>query len=320
MRETVLSETLTRQTLIVRRSHMRTNLSCVTVTAIAVLATLVLPYAVAAQSISLDGQSRKNVTLEFYNPQFKGYEWGGYYWREWGELSSVTFFLTSRFEVSKGLILTAELPYTRAHYSYGYSYHDSYWGDYENSEESSDAALGNPYLGVETRGKSSITFFEFGVRIPTLGEKDHGTGGLGWFADLDRLEAFTSECITIQSAGNLSLRSQEGLVGRARVGPYYWIYIGDCCGDRTELLLHYSAQVGYEPRSFAVLAGFSGVVVLTEDSFLEYDDISINQLGFQGNVSLGRFRPGVHFSIPLDNELREIYSSVWGLSLQYQFD
>jgi len=299
---------------------MRTNLSCLTVTAVAVLATLVFPYAVAAQSIWLDGQSRKNVTLEFYNPQFKGYEWGNYYWREWRETSGLTFFLTSRFEVSEGIIFIAELPYTRARYSYGYSYHDPYWGDYEESDESSDAALGNPYLGVETRGKSSITFFEFGVRIPTLGEEDYEASGLGWFADFDRLEAFTSECITIQSAGNLHLRSQEGFVGRARLGPYYWIYIGDCCGDRTELLLHYSAQVGYERRSFALLAGFSGVMVLTEEGFLECNDTSINQLGFQGRVNLGHFRPAVHFSIPLDDELREIYSSVWGLSLQYQFE
>lgn len=296
---------------------MRTNLSCATVTAIAVLATLALPCAVAAQSIWLDGQSRKSVTLEFYNPQFKGhesaYQWDDYYSRSWVEHSSLTFFLTSRFEVSEGLILIAELPYTRAHYSYGYSYRDSYWGDYENSYESSDAALGNPYLGVETRAKSSIAFFEFGVRIPALGEDDSGTGGSGWLADFDRLEGFTPECMTIQSAGDLSLRTKEGLFGRARVGPYCWIYTGDyCCGPRTELLLHYSAQVGYEPRSFAVLAGFSGVVVLTEDSFLEYDDIAIHQLGFQGNVNLGHIRPGVHFSIPLDNELREIYSSVWG--------
>lgn len=300
---------------------MRTNLSCVTVTAIAVLATLVLPYAVAAQSIWLDGQSRKNITLEFYQPVFKSQEWNHYYFTESMERSGFIFFLSGRVPVSEKLALVGELPYVRSKYTYTWGYDDPYWGGLEESDAYSKSALGNPYVGVEYGGDNATVSFESGLRLPTLGEEDYGFADLGWFADFDRFEAFAAEKMSIQFAGDLSIRDESGLIGRARVAPCYWIHVGDeCCGERTELLLHYSAQVGYEPRSFALLAGFSGVMVVTEEAFLECNDTSIHQLGFQGNVNLGHFRPGVHFSIPLDDELREIYSSVWGLSLQYQFD
>jgi len=317
MRGTVLGKAVSREALIVRRSEMRTNLSCVTVTAIAVLATLVFPYVVAAQSIWLDGQSRKDVTLEFYQPQFRNQEWSGYSFRQWGQLSGQVFFLTYRSQVSEKVVGVLELPYTRASYSYGYSYEYSYRSD-ERSYETSARALGNLYIGMESRSGNSLFSYEFGARIPILWSCCSSAADAGMFADFDRFGAFATRCISIQSAGNISVRSDKGLVGHARVGPSGMIYLG-CWGTSAQLLLHYSAQVGYERKPIAVLGGLTGVTLLTDNYFLQPGNRSVYQLGFQANTSLGRFRPGVHLRIPLDHELREVYSSVWGLNLQYQF-
>jgi hypothetical protein len=299
-----------------------TNQRAIQRLAVALLAvTLGFPCAVAAQSIWLDGQSRKDITLEFYQPQFKTEEWSGYYWKEWRKLSGLAFFLTYRFPVSQDLILVAELPFAHGGCNYGYSYEDPYWGSYERSGKFFDDALGNPYIGIKSRSENSGLFFELGARIPILGEDEYPAGSAGFFADLDRFEAFSTECLVIQGAGNLRVQSQGGVVGRARLAPHYCIYTsGWEGGDRTQLFLHYSVQFGYEQMPIGLLAGLSGVVILTEDRFLGRNDPSVNHLGFQGNISLGKFRPGVHFGFPLDDELKQIYSSVWGLSLQYQFD
>jgi hypothetical protein len=323
MRETVLSETLSRQTLIVRRSHMRTNLPCATVAAIAVLATLILPYAVAAQSIWLDGQSRKDVTLEFYQPQFKYVTQSGYDWESWSEFSGQVFFLTYRSQISEKVVLVAELPYASGSYTYGsFSYDYSYWGFYwtdSDSYETSGKALGNPYIGIESGSEGTTLSYEFGVRIPTLWECHSSAADAGMFADFDRFEAFACRSMTIQSAGNVSVRCDEGFVGHARLAPCYMMCLG-CSGTSAQLLLHYSAQVGYEGKPIAVLSGLTGVTTLSHNYFLEEGNSSVYQLGFQANVSLGKVKPGVHLRIPLDYELNKVYSSVWGLNLQYQFE
>lgn len=291
---------------------MRTNLSCATVTAIVVLATLVLPYAVAAQSIWSDGQSGNELVLEFYKPQFKS--------EEGWEFSGLSVFLTYPLPVSERWAIVVELPY--AHGRYGYSYSDPYWGDY--SYRDLDDVLGNPYIGLHSRGEKSRFQFELGARIPVVGEEEFPADWAGLFADFDRCEAFLQKAVTVQGAVNLRAESQDGFLSRVRFGPYLWIWTDRPrffygTGGDTELLLHYSAQLGYRERRLALLAGVSGVSILTEDQLL-YDDNSVHQLGFQAAFTVDNITPGFHLRIPLDDELDDVYRLVWGFSLEYHFD
>ncbi|MDZ7344110.1 MAG: hypothetical protein ONA90_06310, partial [candidate division KSB1 bacterium] len=89
-------------------------------------------------------------------------------------------------------------------------------------------------------------------------------------------------------------------------------------GDATQWYLGYSAQIGYETQPFSASAGLTGRANLSEEG-LDYGERSIHQLGFAANAGLGNFRPGIHFRLPLDDDLKESLDFVFGINLGVQF-
>ena len=106
-------------------------------------------------------------------------------------------------------------------------------------------------------------------------------------------------------------RSVSGVVWRLRGGPLVWLGRG---GNDTELLLHYSGQVGYESGQISVLGGLTGRAVVTEGD-ANLGERTLHQLGAAMAFGSGTVRPGFHVRLPVDRDLTDILDFVFGFNV-----
>jgi len=253
------------------------------------IAWLIMPVFLSAQSIWLNTGEDKFVAIEILKPNFDDNAFFG---------NNTTFatsaiFLSGRITLSDKLILVAELPF--AHFGIE---------DFDDSENS----IGNPYIGLESRKQGSPFFSEVGVRPPLA---DRGALFVGSFSDFDRFEAFTPDLFTFSGKVNFRRKSVSNVVARLRGGPN--VLIPTEGGGDAEIILDYSAQVGYEGQQFSVMGGLTGRFVITEDG--DIGDRTVHQLGAAAALHLGKVRPGIHFRLPLDDDLSNFIDFVFGLHL-----
>ena len=177
-----------------------------------------------------------------------------------------------------------------------------------------ETIIGNPYVGLEFRKPGSSVFTEIGGRIPVTPDDKFSASSIGGSADFDRLEAFASDLLAITGKINYHNKNASNLVIRLRGGPTVWIPTDE--GD-TELLLDYSAQVGYEGQQVSVIGGLTGRLIVTEED-LDFGERTFHHLGASASLNLGTVSPGIHFRIPIDEDLSDSIDSVLGLNLVFQ--
>jgi len=245
-----------------------------------------------AQPLWFDRNYDSGLLLEILKPEFE----------EEDDLTFLTsaWFLSGRFRSSEHLCWTFDIPYT--HYGF-----NSDWADEK------DDALGNPYLGVEIGGSTSPYFGEIGFRLPLAPETYDPAIVAGQFADhIDRAEAFVQDVLPIQALINHHSKNTSGLTTRIRGGVINWIAIGE--RDESELFLLYSAHTGYGSSKGSIIAGFSGRYLLSEND-LDFDEATLHRFSVDTGIQFGRIRPGIHFRLPLDDDLRDVIDYVIGFSL-----
>lgn len=210
-----------------------------------------------------------------------------------------TVFLAARLPLADELNFIGELPFAHGKIDFpGQESHDN---------------LGNPYLGLELRQLNVPVFFEGGVRLP-IANSSFASDFIGFFSDVDRMEAFAVDNLSLSAAVNLQSVDYQTLKYRARVGTSLLMETkGDVDPDN---FIFFSGQLGYESEALEALAGITGRVRITEDRQL--GQRAFLQLGFAFNYNLGTLRPGLHLKIPIEPDLRENLDQVFGLSLGIQ--
>jgi len=245
-----------------------------------------------AQPLWFDRNYDAGLLLEILKPEFEGED----------DLTFLTsaWFLSGRFRTNEKLCWSFEIPYTH----YGFS---SEWDDQK------DDALGNPYIGVELGGLSSPVFGEIGFRVPLAPAIYDAATSAGQFADyVDRTEAFLPDILSVQALINHYKRKPSGFSTRVRGGVINWIAIGE--RDESEMFLVYSAHAGYESPKVSILAGISGRYFLTGDD-LDVYEATIHRISVETGIQLGKTRPGIHFRLPVDDDLKNIIDYVIGFSV-----
>ena len=287
---------------------------CSVLVAAVCLGSFVRPVGLMGQSIWMEPLSDRAVFLELLKPDF---ETPG----DWS-LATLAGFLSARWSLGSNIVLVADLPFA--------------YGDYEGQVVSvepvdtvpfneSGATIGNPYVGVELRLRDFPVFGELGLRAPlTQGESffDEVSAVAGGYADyIDRWEAFLPDVFVVMTAANYAYQFPEGLALRLRVAPVFWIDTAEGLKDDSEMFLLYSAQGWHRAKSFIIGGGFSGRWQWTIGQ-LDLDERTYHQLVLSASwLSDSRFRPGVQFRLPLDDDLtRDYYSWVIGLNLQVALD
>lgn len=169
-----------------------------------------------------------------------------------------------------------------------------------------EAALGNPYLGLELATGSPLSW-ELGLWLPAA-DGGFRAIGVGRSADaVDRLEAWTpADVVPLVGTADYVARAPSGLFARARGGSTVWIPTG--VGDM-EVTFQYGGQVGWENEDLRAFGGLTGRFVATGSGTLA--DITLHQLGGGARFLLGRVEPGVQLRVPLDDGLADL---VFGVS------
>jgi hypothetical protein len=265
-------------------------LSAALVVGIFVLTSLPL----AAQSIWLDHGYQNSVGIEFFKPNFDGNFIAT-------DFLTSALFLSGRFGVSQNLFFVGELPIARIGFKEDFAFLDN------------QLNVGNPYLGLEAHQENS--FIEMGVRLPLMSEDGFSAATAGVTSDYDRLEAFIPNTVPALLKVNYRKKTPSNFVLRLRGGPVLLINTEDN-GDRFELLMDYSAQVGVEAEMIHVMAGFTGRYFATTDDG-DFGERSIHQVGVGANLVLGNLRPGIHLRFPLDDDLKDEFDYIFGLNLAY---
>jgi hypothetical protein len=270
--------------------------------------TMLTPLALSAQSIWLEAGHKRSFGLEVLKPNFKNEDAGSFS----STNSGWVVFAALRLPVSGKILFVGELPFV-----HGSSKTESSFFDVNRSD--SQSFLGNPYLGFEFADRTGAFTTEVGLRVPVTPDDKFLGVITGIYSEYDRFEAFVPDNLPVMAIANYRYRDPSGFVLKLRGGPSLLIYTGDSdFNDDVELFLGYSAQTGYESERFSILGGITGRALLTTED-ASFDERSIHQLGFNASVGLGQVRPGVHFRLPLDDDLKAIIDSVLGLNLGVQF-
>jgi hypothetical protein len=267
----------------------------------AIILAALTPATLPAQSIWLDRSHDQSLGFEILIPNFKT--------DDDEAVSGLAMFLSLRTPLSERIRLTSELPFV-----HGKIESNSFFFRINESQ----STFGNPYLGLEIGQKDSPVFGELGVRVPLASEDNFGATLVGFTADVDRLEAFLPNTLPIMGMLNYHRKEKSGFSLRLRGGPSLLVYTkADAGDDGSDLFIGYSAQAGYESERVSVLGGVTGRANMTEEN-ADFGERSLHQLGFNASVGLGNVRPGIHFRLPLDEDLKDFLDFVLGLNLGIQ--
>jgi hypothetical protein len=261
------------------------------------------PISAAAQSLWLEPYSDPVIYVEILKPSFESVDL---------TLLSSVWFLSGRLSVSDDLVLVAEIPLAFAEPDLDVQPLGP------TVETEMEGALGNVYVGLDWRPASPEFFGELGVRLPLLDETDLASA-VGFFTDfVDRFEAFSSDLVALQVAGNYMRHYPSGFALRLRFSPILDFFTD---AEETEVYFHYSGQGRYEAEGLALGGGLAGRWAVTSENAVEnLSGTTIHHAALFGSYEIGRFRPGMQVRIPIDEDLRDFIDLTVGLTLGIRLD
>ena len=250
----------------------------------------------SAQSYWHDDAGRAQYRLELLKPFLKNVD---------ESFLTGSAFLSGSFLVGTGLRLEAELPFTRVSFS------SPVLGDISGSQ------IGNPYLGlVSHRGERPFAF-RAGIRFPAVGAPDDPAEltaiAVGAVSDLDRLEAFVPDLVTIKGGVEWLKVQPGGMLLGATLGPS--VLIDDGFGH-AELLGDYGLRIGYRGEGFQTHAALTGRINVTSDDFEGLSERVQHQVTGAVAVRRGKVRPEFLLRFPLDDDARDLVGVIVGAGLR----
>jgi hypothetical protein len=252
-----------------------------------------------AQSYWHDDAGRAQYRLELLKPFVKNVD---------ESFLTGSAFLSGSFLVGTGLRLEAELPFTRAAFSL------PVLGD---TLDISGSRIGNPYIGLVSHQGERPFAFRLGVRLPLSGGADDLEDltalAVGGATDLDRIEAFAPELITLRGGVEWLRVQPGGLLLGAALGPSLLVDDGF---DDAELLGDYGFRLGYRGEAFQTYAALTGRINLTSDDAEGLPERTQHQLTGAIAMRRGRLRPEAMVRFPLDEGIRDLVGVIVGAGVR----
>jgi hypothetical protein len=280
----------------IKTNRKEQAMKSVLITVTAGLLILLLSELAVSQPAFLAGNIQKHFGIRLSIPNFKE--------SDEASVRIMTFMLNTATSGKAGFVM--EIPYVH------YETSDYYWSPY-SSRSFQDDAIGNPYLGYQSFLRGDHTITEIGTRIPIASSKKSMSLAQGFYSDFDNIEAYTSNCWSIQAALDYCPKNQTGLSAILRISPSLLIPTGE--GGTLEIFIHYSGQVWYNSGALDLGAGILGFASLTESGLAAEHGVFAHQLLLAANYKMGKFIPGIRWKIPLDGNAREFLSSMVSLNV-----
>jgi hypothetical protein len=249
-----------------------------------------------AQSYWHDDAGRAQYRLELLKPFLKNVD---------ESFLTGTGFLSGSFLVGTGLRLEADLPFTRT------SLAIPVLGE---TLEIDGFRVGNPYIGLVSHRGDRPFAFRAGLRLPVAGAEDLDdltALAIGAVSDLDRIEAFLPDIITVKGGVEWIKVQPGGLLLGATLGPTLLVDDGF---DDAELLGDYGFRLGYRGGGLQTYAAITGRINLTSDDGLA--DRTQHQITGALTLLRGRLRPEFLMRFPLEDDARDLAGVIVGVGLR----
>ncbi|MBI5265622.1 MAG: hypothetical protein HY851_00155 [candidate division Zixibacteria bacterium] len=251
----------------------------------------------------LNPEGKPGIGLEWSLASLKSYN--DYYYKMSYPFPTGALFLSARARVGNGAHFVLEAPVFLTKFEFSSPY---------ASASESRQGIANPYIGIEfgTPGNSAIG--TFGVRFPLVSE-DNSSWALPAVAyESHRLLAFMHDVTQVSAGGGYRYVSRTGSGFRIIGGGQLAI---PSEGD-AELFGDLATNFWLQADKVRLMATFGGLVLITESGYDFGDRILLN-LGLAADLTLGSWQPGIHFRMPLDDNVNKVMNSVYGIHVTYLF-
>lgn len=174
----------------------------------------------------------------------------------------------------------------------------------------SGTTMGNPYLGLVTRG-DTLGFFELGITFPLLRDfsLDRSAADVGLYTDPHRMDEFVDEVLSVQVTGNFAPRSAAGspVWAHFRLGPRMNVVNRKGAGARFHVVYGFGfAAVREAWRAGIVVTGRYQVT----SGGSPFGDRSVHQVEAHGDTVVGGLYPRAGVRLPLDGDLSDVVDLV----------
>lgn len=249
----------------------------------------------AGQPIWVKPYDTDRLALEAYQPTLETTD------DEEVNFPTSAFFLSGSFLFTDQTAVAFDVPFARSSRTI-------------DGATTTDAAVGNPYVGLEISGQRRPLLLEIGARLPAVSDAGAATN-VGTLTDFDRREAFDADRFSAQIIGNARLGAGDDLSMRLRAGPLLSVDTeGD---DRTDVIALYNLQAWFEGDRFLIGAGITGRTVTTGGGSFG------GRSTFHGGLSVifdgARIQPGVLIKTPFSSNVRDEAPLAVGLTLSTSF-
>jgi len=238
------------------------------------------------------GNPQKLIGLKINNPLFKSMD-NGY------QVSSLSGIYTvyGLFNLKNNWSIYSEIPIIIAK------------NDYEKEN-----GLGNVLIVLrKALNENRSSQISFGAYLPTFGKEKYLKQEIGILSNIYRLPQFIEGVTVYGNFSHCLPEEKKGLFG-FEIGPDIAIPTGE--GD-VELLLHFGIKGGYRFSKVLLWSEFNSITVITE-SGLDIDEMIQSQLLFGGQLDLGKIDPGIFYTIPLKEYMREVTSGILGIKVSFE--
>lgn len=184
--------------------------------------------------------------------------------------------------------------------------------------EDSENGIGNIYIGLQSRLKSSAqtrSNFAAGLFIPTTDKEKVGLNLLNAFSHAYEVQKYAPEVLTIYANYSLQSTQSSGFIYGLEVGPN--VYVPTEGEDsETELFMHYGLKGGFAVSDVAFCAELAGIAIVTED-IEDFGDRFMHTLSFGAQWMGNVVHPGIFYSIYLEDDLNDYLDGVLGIKIDF---
>lgn len=260
------------------------------------LLVLGLGFETMGQQINLEPATQDHDLLGFRAslPMYKDNEF-----EEYSSLSG-SYSIYTLINLKNDWSLYGEIPIIVAKYK-------SSFGDSE-----SESGLGNIMVILrKSLNESKTSQISFGAFVPTAGKDNYLKLDVGSSANLYRI-AQSIPAFTIY--GNYSYSSPQDRTGifGFEAGPEVWIPTDE---SDNEFLLHVGGKAGHKFSKIWLWIEYNGLILLSE-SDIDFNDRLLHQLVLGGQLNVGKVNPGVFYSLPLKDYIKDVQSGVLGFKVE----
>ena len=256
---------------------------------------------VSAQTLNMEDIPTDNIQFGFsFDKPFYAIDRGS------STLSGV-YQLSANIPLSSKLNLIGKIPFINTSFSFDYGF-----GQFSYSE----SGLGNIFIGLQTRPfmESQSSVFTFGLFLPTADER---AASQGWAADYYGIQKYTPNSFGLYFNYAFLKMNGEGFNYGLEIGPN--IVIPTEKGLKTELLMHYGINTGYQISRLLINVELLGVAIISED-VEDFRDRFVHTLDFGAQWKGTIVTPKVYYKIYLRKEFSASVDGVLGIGLNVAID